>query len=253
MKKHQVKVGTTYRVKVSGSVQDVSITGENPHGGWDGVNVATKRAVRIKSAQRLRGAIGSTAAKGAAAGPKDRLQTAEGSDLTDAINRATLDQLETALKHEGLGDKRRSRLAAALANRRAPKATQPTHPTRDATATHDGASSKKSAGSAVDATPARKRARGQRAGKGPRHSLANAAILVLAKAKGHMNAKAIVERATADGLYEPGKGKTPGATLYSAMLRDKKARFHKAERGVWALTDAGKAEVDAIRQAFAAK
>ena len=89
--------------------------------------------------------------------------------------------------------------------------------------------------------------------KGPRHSLANAPILVLAKAKEPMNAKAIVERATADGLYEPGDGKTPEATLYSAMLRDKKARFHKADRGVWTLTEAGKAEADAIRQAFAAK
>jgi hypothetical protein len=89
--------------------------------------------------------------------------------------------------------------------------------------------------------------------KGPRHSLANAAILVLADAKEPMNAKAIVERATTDSLYEPGDGKTPEATLYAAMLRDKKARFHKADRGVWTLTDAGKAEVDAIRQAFASK
>ena len=87
----------------------------------------------------------------------------------------------------------------------------------------------------------------------PRKSLANAAILVLTKAKEPMNAKAIVELATADGLYKPGDGKTPEATLYSAMLRDKKARFHKADRGVWTLTDAGKAEVDAIRQAFIAK
>ena len=89
--------------------------------------------------------------------------------------------------------------------------------------------------------------------KGPRQSLANAAILVLADAKEPMNAKAIVERAKADGLYEPGDGKTPEATLYSAMLRDKKARFHKAERGVWTLTDAGKAEVDAIQRAFTQK
>jgi len=55
MKKQDVKVGETYRVKVSGSVADVRITGENPHGGWDGVNVTTKRKVRIKSPQRLRG------------------------------------------------------------------------------------------------------------------------------------------------------------------------------------------------------
>ena len=58
MKKNDVKVGQTYRVKVSGSVADVRITGENPHGGWDGVNVATNRVVRIKSAQRLRGPAG---------------------------------------------------------------------------------------------------------------------------------------------------------------------------------------------------
>ena len=54
MKKDEVKVGTTYRVKVSGNLCDVRITGENPHGGWDGVNAATNRKVRIKSAQRLR-------------------------------------------------------------------------------------------------------------------------------------------------------------------------------------------------------
>jgi hypothetical protein len=58
MKKNDVEAGKVYRVKVSGSVQDVRITGENPHGGWDGVNVATKRKVRIKSAQRLRAVAG---------------------------------------------------------------------------------------------------------------------------------------------------------------------------------------------------
>ena len=45
MKKNEVTVGTTYRVKVSGRIQDVRITGANPHGGWDGVNVATNPAV----------------------------------------------------------------------------------------------------------------------------------------------------------------------------------------------------------------
>ena len=34
---------------------DVRITGENPSGGWDAVNVLTNRKVRIRSAQRLRG------------------------------------------------------------------------------------------------------------------------------------------------------------------------------------------------------
>jgi hypothetical protein len=63
MKKNEVKVGTVYRVKVSGSVQDVRITGENPNGGWDGLNVATKRKVRIKSPQRLRAVAGERPSK----------------------------------------------------------------------------------------------------------------------------------------------------------------------------------------------
>jgi hypothetical protein len=55
MKNKDVEIGKVYRVKVNGSVQDVRISCQNPHGGWDGINLATKRAVRIKSPQRLRG------------------------------------------------------------------------------------------------------------------------------------------------------------------------------------------------------
>jgi len=55
MKKSDVKVGAIYSAKVSGSVVPVRIDRENPHGGWDGTNLKTKKAVRIKSAQRLRG------------------------------------------------------------------------------------------------------------------------------------------------------------------------------------------------------
>ena len=57
MKKNEIQIGQSYKVKVSGSVAEVRITGENPHGGWDGVNVATNRSVRIKSAQRIRGPV----------------------------------------------------------------------------------------------------------------------------------------------------------------------------------------------------
>jgi hypothetical protein len=63
MKNKDVEIGKVYRVKVSGTVQDVRITSQNPHGGWDGVNVATKRPVRIKSPQRLRGLAAARPAK----------------------------------------------------------------------------------------------------------------------------------------------------------------------------------------------
>jgi len=90
----------------------------------------------------------------------------------------------------------------------------------------------------------------------PRKSLTNAAILVLAQAAGPMNAKAIVDAATTNGWFTPGAGKTPHATLYSAMLLDARktdARFLKAERGLWTLTDAGKSHADAVKEAFAGK
>lgn len=54
MKKDQIKVGGTYAVKVSGSVQPVRITGESQYGGWDGVNTNTGRKIRIRSAAKCR-------------------------------------------------------------------------------------------------------------------------------------------------------------------------------------------------------
>jgi len=55
MKKNEVKVGAKYLAKVSDKVVPVRITGTSGHGGWDAVNEATGKKVRIKSAQRLRG------------------------------------------------------------------------------------------------------------------------------------------------------------------------------------------------------
>lgn len=54
MKKSEVEIGRYYVVKVSGKLTRVKITGESPHGGWGGRNAATGRAVRIKTAGRLR-------------------------------------------------------------------------------------------------------------------------------------------------------------------------------------------------------
>jgi len=54
MKKNDVQIGATYLVRVTGKLAPVRIVCEHPHHGWNGVNVDTKREVRIKSAQRLR-------------------------------------------------------------------------------------------------------------------------------------------------------------------------------------------------------
>ena len=54
MKKDDIKIGTTYTAKITNRVVPVRIDAENPHGGWDATNLATKKKVRIKSAAKLR-------------------------------------------------------------------------------------------------------------------------------------------------------------------------------------------------------
>ena len=68
MKKADVKIGGTYAAKVSGKVVPVRIESVNGRGGWDATNTVTRKKVRIKSAQRLRGA-----ARGATGGTGDAL------------------------------------------------------------------------------------------------------------------------------------------------------------------------------------
>jgi len=57
MKKNEIKVGKVYAAKVTGKVVPVRIERTNPKGGWDAINMQTKRPVRIKSAQRLRSQV----------------------------------------------------------------------------------------------------------------------------------------------------------------------------------------------------
>ena len=54
MQKHNVKVGTTYIVKVSGTLTKVRLIREHPRGGWYGTNLSTGREIRIRTAARLR-------------------------------------------------------------------------------------------------------------------------------------------------------------------------------------------------------
>ncbi len=57
MQKHNVKVGSTYIVKVSGTLAKVRLTREHPRGGWYGTNLATGREIRIRTAARLRSEV----------------------------------------------------------------------------------------------------------------------------------------------------------------------------------------------------
>ena len=54
MQKQNVHIGTTYIVKVSGTLAKVRLTREHDCGGWYGTNLATGREIRIRTAARLR-------------------------------------------------------------------------------------------------------------------------------------------------------------------------------------------------------
>lgn len=54
MKKAQVQLGEVYAAKVSGRVVPVHLVAVSQYGGWDAINLKTKRSVRIKSAAKLR-------------------------------------------------------------------------------------------------------------------------------------------------------------------------------------------------------
>jgi len=77
MKKNEIQVGGRYTCKVSDRIAVVEVTGENPHGGWDAKNLTTGKAVRIKSAQRLRSArfVDETALRSEAEKPADKPAT----------------------------------------------------------------------------------------------------------------------------------------------------------------------------------
>jgi len=174
MKKADVKVGNTYAAKVSGKVVPVRIDAESRYGGWDATNLATKKRVRIKSAQRLRGPWPTKGAKGNA-----------------------------------------SAKAAA----------------KDATRANVGGE-----GAAPgDAKAVQKDRKKAKAPRKKRPSLLDLAAEVLAKATEPMDTKAIVEKVLATGRWQT-KGKTPAATLYSAIIREiaakgKDGRFRKEGRG----------------------
>jgi len=74
---------------------------------------------------------------------------------------------------------------------------------------------------------------------GKKLSQIDAAMRVLAEAKGPMNCRAMVEAMRAKGYWDSPNGKTPEATLYAAILRDLRkgqaARFVKADRGQFGL------------------
>lgn len=93
---------------------------------------------------------------------------------------------------------------------------------------------------AAKATPAKKaKAAANGEAKTKKVSAIDAAAQLLGATKESMNCKELIEAMGAKGLWTSPGGKTPHATLYSAILREinekgKDARFVKTERGKFA-------------------
>lgn len=113
---------------------------------------------------------------------------------------------------------------AATKTTRATKSTKAA-PAKKATAKKPAATKTASTGAKGDATK--------------KLSAIDAAAKVLASSKEPMNAKQLIDAMAAKKLWTSPGGKTPHATLYSAILREintkgKEARFKKTERGMFA-------------------
>lgn len=102
-----------------------------------------------------------------------------------------------------------------------------------------GAKAPKPAAKKAEGTkPARKKAAAKDA-KPKKLSAIDAAAQLLASSKAPMGCKEMIETMAVNGLWTSPGGKTPHATLYSAILREiggkgNGARFVKTERGKFA-------------------
>ena len=88
-------------------------------------------------------------------------------------------------------------------------------------------------------TPRAKNAKNTDSDVGEKLSAIDAAAKVLAEAGEPLNAKQMIEAMAAKGYWSSPGGKTPHATLYSAIIREisvkgNEARFTKTERGQFA-------------------
>ena len=92
----------------------------------------------------------------------------------------------------------------------------------------------------ADAAPAAKAAKAKKDDKPKKMSALDAAAKVLGEAKDPMNCQEMIAAMAAKGYWKSPGGQTPHATLYSAILRElkakgKDARFAKSERGKFTL------------------
>lgn len=214
MKQSEVKVGEVYQVKVTGKLARVRIDGEHQDGGWTGTNLETNRPVRIKTAAKLRRRVSTTdGSKQAAEAVKEHNLT-EGVDVPmPAAKKKLTKKQRQAMRAQSEADQENARV-------RDERAASP-----------DGMTASERAMAARE--PDRSRRQLKKTG------CLDAAVHVLEEAGEPLTCGQMMEQILERGLWIT-TGRTPSATLYSAILREIQrkgddARFVLAERGKFTL------------------
>ena len=219
MKKNDVQIGGVYTAKVTNKLVQVRIDAVSRYGGWDATNLATNKKIRIKSPAKLREAT---------CGDTSKPKAKKAKSTKDA---KVEEERDTAQTVEPQGQS---------------EATTPVCPNCGGTEMDDEGGCKKChepdiANQTPEAEKPQKkpRAKKEKVDKPKRVSGLDAAAKVLEETGQPMNAKEMVEAALAKNLWKSPGGKTPHATVYSAIIREiaakgSESRFRKAERGRFA-------------------
>ena len=232
MKTNEIDIGGIYVAKVTGKLAKVRIERENAHGGWDATNLETNRRVRIKSARRLRHEVDERCDE-AGANPGDHGRDDESGrdgDQHDAEGRCSTRHCRGKAVLEYL-DKP---LCQQCWQRQADKSeasdvTQPTAPiTRP-----QGTATQGDKHTNDKENPTNN-------GGLQRLSALDAAAAVLADASTPMRCGELITTMAAKNLWASPNGKTPQATLNSALIREisrkgDQSRFRRCGRGMFKL------------------
>jgi len=217
LKKNEVQIGGVYIAKVTNRLVQVRIEKVSRYGGWEAINLATNKPIRVKSAQRLRSVVDSAQTMTKKGKGREKPEPVPDSDTVQTVN------------PRGEPEATPETAAPACPNCGGTEVDE----NGDCAKCHEP----KDAGKEVNAK--KLRAKKAKADKPKRISGLDAAAKVLEETGVAMNVKEIVEVAFAKGYWKPA-GRTPSATLAAALMREiaKKgdaSRFRKSERGKFVL------------------
>jgi hypothetical protein len=220
MKKSEIKIGGVYMAKITNKLTQIRIDAASRYGGWDATNLSTKKKVRIKSPAKLHEAVGDTA--------KTKAKKAKATTEANVEEERNMAQ---TVETQGQG----KAAASVCPNCGGSEANDD----GDCKTCHEPNIVQQV--SAAEKPPKKSRTKKEKVEKPKRTSALDAAAMVLADTGQAMNAKEIVETALAKNLWKSPGGKTPHATLYSAMIREivkrgPQSRFRKNEGGKFVRT-----------------